>query len=138
MQLLKTKSLKYLVTVVFLLLVNSVFSQEIVKDNGIEKEVLKEGKGNKPKVGDEVKVRIVGQLVTGEEFESGVLNFVIGDKDMIPGFNEVLPSMQKGEKSRYIFPPAMGYGNNAQMDGEEVIIPANESLIFEIQLLTIY
>ena len=113
------------------------FSQELVKDNGITKEVLKEGKGEVAKEGQSVKIKLEGKLENGDIFESGVMSFEIGDKQMIPGFNEVLPTMKKGEKAKVILPPAMGYGEKGMMSDGEYLIPPNATLIFEIFLISI-
>lgn len=144
MQLLRVRSLMVEASVLkhlllaFILMVNlNGFSQEIVKDNGITKEILKEGKGEKAKVGQTVKISITGTLTDGFEFESGIMSFEIGDKDMIAGFNEVLPTMKKGERAKVTLPPEMGYGEKEIKDGKVVLIPAYSTLIFEIQLLSI-
>ena len=113
------------------------FSQGALTDNGITKKVLKEGKGDKAKVGDKVKVKIKGELLNGEVFEEGVMSFVVGDKQMIPGFNEVLPTMKKGEKSKVTLPPNMAYGEKEIKEDDYILIPANSTLVFEIFLISI-
>lgn len=129
--------IKLLFTATLLSIATICFSQEIVTDKGINKEILKEGKGEKPTTGNTVKVSIEGKLQNGDIFESGTMSFEIGDPDMIAGFNEVLPSMRKGEKAKVTLPPAMGYGEKGVIQDGEIIIPPNATLIFEIQLLSI-
>lgn len=133
----EARSIKHLLFAFILMINLNGFSQEIVKDNGITKEILKDGKGENAKIGQTVKINLTGTLTDGFEFESGIMSFVIGDKDMIAGFNEVLPTMKKGEKVKVTLPPAMGYGEKEMKDGDEVLIPAKSTLIFEIQLLNI-
>ena len=138
MQFLKDRNIKYIVISIFCIIISITGnSQEIVKDNGITKEILKEGKGEKAKVGQTVKIKIEGKLTNGEVFETGVMSFEIGDKQMIPGFNEVLPTMKKSEKAKVTLPPAMGYGEKGITEDGEVIIPSNATLIFEIFVISI-
>ena len=113
------------------------FSQGALTDNGITKKILKEGKGDKAKVGDKVKVKIKGELLNGEVFEESVMSFVVGDKQMIPGFNEVLPTMRKGEKAKVTLPPNMAYGEKEVKEDGYILIPANSTLVFEIFLINI-
>lgn len=129
--------LKNIFLVTLMLISYLSFSQEIVQDSGISKEILKEGKGEKPTIGQQVKIKLIGTLTDGYEFESGVMSFTVGDKDMIPGFNKVLPTMKKGEKAKVTLPPEMGYGELEMKDGDDIVIPSNSTLIFEIQLLNI-
>lgn len=138
MQFLEHKILKCLLPIITFLVISATgFSQELVRDNGITKEILKEGKGELAKLGETAKISITGTLTDGFEFESGIMSFEIGDPQMIPGFNEVLPTMKKGEKVKVTLPPEMGYGDKEMKDGEVVLIPSNSILIFEIQLLNI-
>lgn len=133
----EVRSLKCLMfSIVFLISILG-FSQETVRDNGITKEVLKEGKGELAKKGQTVKIKIEGKLTNGEVFEAGVMSFEIGDVQMIPGFNEVLPTMKKGERAKVTLPPTMGYGEKGITEDGEVIIPPNATLIFEITLISI-
>jgi len=130
--------LKSILFISLILICQIGFAQEIVKDTGISKKILKEGKGETAKKGQTVKVEISGWLENGEEFEpGGVLSFKIGDKNMIQGFNEVLPSMKKGEKAEVTIPATMGYGEKGVMEKGEYIVPPNATLIFEIKLLSI-
>lgn len=131
------KNIKYLTCSFFIILNINIFSQELVQDSGIKKEILKEGKGEFAKIGQKVKINLTGTLTDGFEFESGIMSFEIGDPQMIPGFNKVLPTMKKGEKAKVTLPPAMGYGEKEMKDGEDVLIPSNSTLIFEIHLLNI-
>jgi len=133
----KVFSIKFFLITTILMISLTGFSQEIVKDNGIQKEILKEGKGELAKVGQTVKIKIEGTLIDGEVFEAGVMSFKIGDKQMIPGFNEVLPTMKKGEKAKVTLPAIMGYGDKGITEDGEIIIPPNSVLIFEIFVISI-
>ena len=131
-------NLKYLVITFLLLQTSMVTAQELVRNTGIKKTVLKEGKGEMPKEGQEVKVKVEGKLEDGSIFDSGVMTFGIGDKDMIKGFNEVVPTMKAGEKAEVTIPASYGYGEKGVQEDGEYIIPPNATLIFEIQLIKVY
>jgi FKBP-type peptidyl-prolyl cis-trans isomerase FkpA len=64
--------------------------------------------------------------------------FVVGDPQLIAGFNEGLKGMEVGGKRRLIIPPSLGYGSNPQLDQSgRVVIPANSTLIFDVELVSI-
>jgi peptidylprolyl isomerase len=51
--------------------------------------------------------------------------------NLIPGMNEALIDMKKGEKRTLIIPPQLGYGEK----GYPGKIPPNAFLVFEMELL---
>ena len=104
--------------------------------NGIQYEVLKEGKGKKPQVTDTVTVHYHGTLVSGKVFDSSVsrgqpATFPING--VIKGWQEVVPMMPTGSKWRVVIPPQLAYGEQ----GAGGAIGPNETLTFEIELLAI-
>lgn len=106
-----------------------------VTASGLRYVVKKEGeKGRTPKYGDNVVTHYEGKLVDGTVFDSSYirnepLSFRIGE--VIPGWNEALLQMKKGEARTLIIPPELGYG----AEGVPGIIPGNSYLIFEVELL---
>ncbi len=58
--------------------------------------------------------------------------FVVGMGQVIKGWDEAVMGMKVGEKRRVIIPPSLGYG--AQVIGNG-LIPANSTLVFDIELL---
>lgn len=130
-------NLKSIILISILTISLTGYTQETVKDIGIKKEILKEGKGDIAKIGQTVKIKIEGTLSNGEIFEAGVMSFQIGDKQMIPGFNEVLPTMKKGEKAKVTLPFEMGYGEKGLIEDGDIIIPPKSVLIFEIFVISI-
>lgn len=103
---------------------------------GILYEVLKAGKGKKPAVTDTVTVHYEGSLINGEVFDSSVkrgqpATFPISG--VIKGWQEVVSRMPVGSKWRVVIPPELAYGEN----GAGRTIGPNETLIFEIELLSI-
>jgi FKBP-type peptidyl-prolyl cis-trans isomerase len=102
--------------------------------SGLMYQVLKPGSGKSPHNGAEVTVQYVGKLLDGKVFDSSLARgrpakLRIGEA--IPGWNEALPLMKKGEKRLLIVPPALGYGER----GYRSAIPPNSFLVYEVELL---
>jgi peptidylprolyl isomerase len=66
------------------------------------------------KNGDTVQVDYTGKLTDGTVFDSSVgkepLKFVLGDGQMIPGFDKAVLGMKAGEKKTFTIPAAEAYG----------------------------
>jgi len=104
--------------------------------NGIQYEVLKDAKGDKPKKTDKVTVHYHGTLIDGTVFDSSTkrgkpASFPLNG--VIKGWQEVLPLMSTGAKWKVVIPPELAYGPR----GAGGSIGPNETLIFEIELISI-
>lgn len=104
-------------------------------DSGLQYEVLKKGKGSKPKVTDKVEVNYHGTLIDGRIFDSSInrgqtATFPING--VIKGWQEAIPMMKKGAKWRITIPPELAYGTQGRPG-----IPPNSALIFEVELIDI-
>lgn len=103
--------------------------------DGLQYEVLTEGKGPKPKATDTVKVNYVGTKVDGTKFDS---SYDRGEPATFPlngvikGWSEGLQMMPVGSKYRFVIPADLAYGENAPPT-----IGPNATLIFEVELLSI-
>jgi FKBP-type peptidyl-prolyl cis-trans isomerase len=54
---------------------------------------------------------------------------------VIPGWEEGVKLMSKGEKAVLILPPTLGYGvKGVRDDNGKVIVPSNSYMIFQIEL----
>jgi FKBP-type peptidyl-prolyl cis-trans isomerase FkpA len=60
--------------------------------------------------------------------------FVVGSNQVIAGFGQATQGMRVGGLRRAIVPPNLGYGNNPPPNSG---IAANETLVFEIELLAV-
>lgn len=110
-------------------------AQEPIKDLKIEDS--KVGQGQEVKKGDTVQVHYLGTLTNNEKFDSSYdrnqpFEFQVGAGQVIEGWDQGLLGMKIGGKRKLTIPPALGYGN--QPVGS---IPANSTLIFEIELIAI-
>jgi FKBP-type peptidyl-prolyl cis-trans isomerase FkpA len=105
---------------------------------GLIYETIKEGTGPECKPGDQIKVNYLGRLSTGEKFDAsadrgGSYPLQIGVGGVVPGWDEGVPGMKVGESRRLTCSPQLGYGAN----GRPPVIPANATLVFDIDLLEI-
>ncbi len=104
--------------------------------SGVQYQVLKEGKGQKPQATDSVKANYKGTLINGTEFDSsekhgGPATFNLNG--VIPGWTEALQLMPVGSKWRLFIPGDRAYGEQ----GAGSIIGPNSTLIFDVELLGI-
>jgi FKBP-type peptidyl-prolyl cis-trans isomerase len=102
--------------------------------SGLMYQVLKKGGGASPADGAEVTVHYTGKFLDGKVFDSSVergspARFRIGQ--VIPGWNEALLMMKKGEKRLLVIPPELGYGER----GYPGAIPPSSFLVFEVELI---
>lgn len=81
-----------------------------VQSNKSKKDI----KMAKPKIGDTVKVHYTGKLDDGKVFDSSVgkepLTFKIGEKKVIPGFEQAVLELEPGEKKTITIKSDQAYG----------------------------
>lgn len=103
--------------------------------NGIQYKVIKQGDGPIPTDTDVVEVNYKGTHLDGSEFDSSYKRgepVKFGLHNVIPGWTTALKSMPVGSKWEVYIPADQAYGQR----GGGPIAP-NETLIFEIELLSI-
>jgi FKBP-type peptidyl-prolyl cis-trans isomerase FkpA len=101
-------------------------------------EKLVSGTGTAPKSGDTVTVHYTGWLTDGTKFDSSVdrnepFAFVLGNGEVIRGWDEGVATLRIGDKARFTIPPEWAYGE----PGYPGAIPSNATLVFEVELLSI-
>lgn len=99
------------------------------------------GTGAEATPGSMVEVLYVGRLQDGTVFDSSEahnnepLRFQLGTEGLIAGFQIGVNGMKVGGERVLAVPPALGYGAQDIKDSAgKVIIPANSTLIFNVQL----
>jgi len=112
-------------------------NQTIKMDNGLEIQDLKIGTGAEARSGQALAVNYLGTLADGTKFDSSYdrgepFQFVLGAGQVIQGWDLGLIGMKIGGKRKLTIPPALGYGSRSVGP-----IPANSTLIFEVELLAI-
>lgn len=104
--------------------------------SGLYYVMTSEGNGEKPQVGKSVKMHYTGKLLNGTVFDSSVergepFQFVLGVGQVIPGWDEGVQLMSKGEKGILYIPYYLGYGE--RQAGEKIAPFSN--LMFEVELV---
>lgn len=104
-------------------------------DSGLQYRVVEKGKGKKPSATDRVTVHYKGTLIDGTPFDSSYdrgepATFQL-DR-VIQGWTEGLQLMKTGAKYEFFIPADLAYGPRARPG-----IPANSTLIFEVELIEI-
>ena len=99
-------------------------------------EDLVEGTGAEAKAGQTVSVHYVGTLTDGRKFDSSrdrgtPFKFPLGAGRVIQGWDRGVAGMKIGGKRKLTIPPDLAYGAR----GFPPVIPANATLVFEIELL---
>lgn len=105
-------------------------------ESGLQYQVIKEGKGDKPKATDEVEVHYHGTFLDGKVFDSSVergqsISFPVNG--VIQGWQEALQLMTPGSKYKLFIPSDLAYGSR----GAGNAIPPHTPLIFDVELIKV-
>lgn len=94
------------------------------------------GTGVAARQGDTLTVNYTGKLQDGTVFDTSLgrapISFTLGTGQVIPGLEQGLVGVQAGGKRLLIIPSSLAYGSQ-----DYGPIPANSTLIFEIEVLSI-
>ncbi len=104
---------------------------------GMTIEDLKVGTGKTAEAGTMVSVHYVGTLTNGAKFDSSrdrgnPFTFALGAGQVIEGWDRGVVGMKVGGLRKLTIPPDLAYGNRAIGS-----IPANSTLVFEVELLDV-
>jgi FKBP-type peptidyl-prolyl cis-trans isomerase FkpA len=99
-------------------------------------EDVKVGEGAEATPGRRVTVHYTGTLMDGAKFDSSKdrnqpFAFVLGQREVIAGWDEGLKGMKVGGVRRLTVPAKMAYGSESRGDD----IPPNAALKFDVELL---
>lgn len=108
----------------------------VTAESGLAYKIIELGEGNFPKGIDTVEVNYKGTLIDGTVFDSSYdrgepAKFPL-DR-VIPGWTEGMTYIKEGGKIELYVPSTLGYGPR-----QAGSIPANSTLIFEVELIKIY
>ena len=114
-------------------------SINLTDDGGVKKEILKEGSGEYPKIGQKLVVHYTGTLndESKTKFDSSrdrqqPFEFVLQEKGgVIDAWNIAFRSMKKGEHSIITTTHEYAYGET----GSPPKIPAKATLIFDVSFI---
>jgi FKBP-type peptidyl-prolyl cis-trans isomerase FkpA len=134
--------------------------EEYLSENGITAEVTEEGlyyeitetgNGEKPQVGQSVKVNYTGYLLDGTVFDTSIeetakeagifspgrpynpLEFPLGQGRVIKGWDIGIGLLGVGGKAKLVVPSPLAYGKR----GNGALIKANSTLVFSVELVEI-
>tara|TARA_Y100000590_G_scaffold139444_1_gene159707 strand:- start:508 stop:906 length:399 start_codon:yes stop_codon:yes gene_type:complete len=128
----------HIITLAILLITVSCSKEKQTMSNGLVIEDIKIGDGQEVEKFNIVTVNYTGLLEDGTKFDSSLnpgrtpFRFTVGAGQVIKGWDEGLIGMKVGGKRKLTIPPELGYGSR-----DNGPIPANSTLIFEIDLLGI-
>ena len=105
--------------------------------DGLQYWDLKAGSGETAVPGKTVTVNYTGWLTDGTKFDSNrdryeTFHFVLGTGHVIKGWDEGIVGMKVGGERQLRIPPTLAYGSR-----DYGPIPANSTLIFEVELLDV-
>lgn len=95
------------------------------------------GTGAKAEPGKTVRVHYTGRLLDGTKFDSSVdrnepFEFMLGQGQVIPGWDEGIGMLQVGGKATLIIPSELGYGEQ-----DMGVIPPYSPLVFDVELIDV-
>ena len=111
-------------------------AQEVTTPSGLKYVDQVVGTGDVAVAGKTASVHYTGWLENGKKFDSSVdrgqpFSFPLGSGRVIKGWDEGVQGMKVGGKRKLTIPSELGYGSR----GAGGVIPANATLIFDVELL---
>lgn len=105
--------------------------------SGLYYQVVTPGAGVTPNLCSVVSVGYTGKLTNGHVFDQKpIITFDLGR--VIEGWKKGLPLIQRGGKIRLYIPPSLGYGPvDVKDQNNNVVIPANSVLIFDVEMFEV-
>jgi peptidylprolyl isomerase len=110
---------------------------EVTTPTGLKYTDLVVGSGPSPRPGQTAVVHYTGTLTNGAQFDSSrdkgqPYSFTLGRGEVIKGWDEGVATMKVGGRRRLVVPPVLGYGAVPRPG-----IPANSTLVFDVELLDV-
>lgn len=120
-------------------------------ESGLFISIHEEGTGEVPESGDKIAVNYKGMLLNGNVFDTSIeavakennlynekrtyapFEFIVGRGQVIRGWDEAFTQVKVGTKATIFIPSPLAYGTRSPSPA----IPANSTLIFEVELIDI-
>jgi FKBP-type peptidyl-prolyl cis-trans isomerase len=126
---------------------SSAVSKSSIAASSVDPELLKQlkiedistGTGREVKSGDKISINYRGTLLDGKEFDSSLkpgrkpFETVIGVGRVIQGWDIGIVGLKEGGKRKLTIPAELAYGKQSP----SADIPANSTLVFEVELLKV-
>lgn len=129
----------FILAILFSAVFNISKAQDTVTtDSGLKYIILEKGNGAAAQKDKAVEVHYTGYLPDGKIFDSSrergePIEFVLGENQVIKGWEEGIALMSIGDKYRLIIPSELAYGKK----GAGNIIPPDATLIFDVELMSV-
>lgn len=107
-------------------------------ESGLRYVITKEGTGEAAAAGKMVSVHYTGTTLDGEKFDSSLdrnepIEFVLGQRQVIPGWDEGIALLREGAKATLYIPSSLAYGPR----GAGGVIKPNAILKFDVELINV-
>ncbi|WP_121354920.1 FKBP-type peptidyl-prolyl cis-trans isomerase [Flavisolibacter nicotianae] len=102
-------------------------------------QVLTPGSGPKPKYGEFSMLKYTGKDLQGKVFDTNnkpdgqLMPLQVGAGGTIPGFEDAVRQLSKGEKATIFIPSVIAYGQQ----GRPPVIQPNQNLVFDIEVVDV-
>ena len=126
------------------ILMTATAASAVTTASGLQYTDEVRGTGVEPQPGQTVTVQYTGWLDNngqkGRKFDSSLdrnkpFSFVLGQGQVIQGWDQGVATMHVGGKRTLIIPPDLGYGDRGAGNG---VIPPGATLIFDVELLSVH
>ena len=129
---------KYLVGLFYCLILSFFVLETHIHAAELSYEIVAKGSGDIAKRGMRVAVHYQGRFTDGTIFDDSKkrgepISFVLGNGQVIAGWERGIEGMQVGEKRVLTIPPELSYGEA----GVESVIPPAATLVFDVELVSI-
>lgn len=131
--------LKYLI-ILFIFISSTAFAQNdtITTGSGLKYIIISKANGDPAIKGKAVEVHYTGRLLDGKVFDSSIerkepIEFILGQGQVIRGWDEGISLMSIGDKYQLIIPSNLAYGEKGAGD----VIPPGATLIFDVELMSV-
>jgi FKBP-type peptidyl-prolyl cis-trans isomerase len=98
-----------------------------IHPSGILYQIITPGDSTKPNLCTSLTMTYTGKLMTGIEFQNGTITYAL--RELIVGWQIVVPLIGKGGKIKMVIPSSLAYGEEGRPG-----IPSNAPLYFEMSL----